>query len=70
MLYIELKNNNNKIYLIDAIAVLSGDNFLSCKLRTCHDNLSSDLSSAVFCNMQLRTARTIKRIFFSKLNLF
>ena len=58
MLYIELKKKI-KIYLIDAIAVLSGVmQFLCCKLHNCHDNLSSDLSSAVFCNMQLRTAMT------------
>ena len=32
--------------------------FLCCKLHNCHDNLSSDLSSAVFCNMQVGTAMT------------
>lgn len=47
------------IYLIDAIAVLPGVlQFFMCKVRTRRDNLSSDLTSAVFCNMQLWTAMT------------
>ena len=62
MIYVEFFKKI-KIYLIDAIAVLSGVlQFFMCKVRTCRYNLSSDLNSTAFCNMQLRTARTIKGI--------
>lgn len=40
--------------------------FLCGKLRTCHDNLSSDLTSTAVYNMQHATARTIKGFFFFK----